>query len=312
MVNQQSMQYRSALANNSCTFADYLGLGASLYIPASRKDLTQCVNSPPISSLRSVIFCLEDAIAHHQVPQAISHIEQMLATELPMLNKFIRPRSPRVLAQILKMDGIEQLQGVVLPKINEESLKEYGDILAMKPHLKVMPTLETSLAFSRNELRHLREIIGQFSNPILCIRIGANDLFALLGLKRARQRTVYEGPLRAVIDDIILSFKPFGYHVAAPVYDYLDDQYTLTREVVTDTEYGLWTKTAIHPKQVDMIESQYQVCIDDYIMAEAIISETAPAVFQLNGQMCEPCVHHPWAEQTLFRAQAFGVQSVEK
>jgi citrate lyase beta subunit len=117
--------------------------------------------------------------------------------------------------------------------------------------------------------------------------------------------TVYEGPLRRVIDDVTLCFKPYGYHISAPVFDYLDDPDTLERELKQDAAYGLWSKSAIHPTQVPIIERSYRVSAQEIEVAQAILRRDADAVFKGFGQMIEPAVHRPWALQAVGRSTIY-------
>src|SRR4051812_10228058 len=96
----------------------FLQLGASLYVPATRPDLAAIGNRQKYPSLRSVIFCTEDAIRDRDVPQALANLEKtLLALEPVPLLRFVRPRSPAVLDSLLGMSGIEKLSGFVFPKL---------------------------------------------------------------------------------------------------------------------------------------------------------------------------------------------------
>ena len=143
------------------------------------------------------------------------------------------------------------------------------------------------------------------------MRIGGNDILALLGIRRSRYRTAYDGPLGSVIRDIAGTFIPNGFSVAAPVFEHFSAPEVLRREVELDIEHGLLTKTAIHPDQIPIIHSVYRPDIHEMIEARAILSQEAPAVFGSNGSMCEPATHAPWAGMIVKRAQIHGVAGVE-
>lgn len=72
--------------------------------------------------------------------------------------------------------------------------------------------------------------------------------------------------------------------------------------------HGLWAKTAIHPTQVGLIQKAYRVSKDEHAMAEKILEQGAPAVFRMNGQMCELTTHRGWAARVLKRVEVYGVQ----
>lgn len=296
----------SSQSSNSADYETYLSLGATLYIPTSRSDLHQCVLGDRLKNVRSLILCTEDAINEHQLGASLDRLSALLEKGINRPRVFVRPRSPQVLSEIMKMSGSEQFAGYVLPKIDHATLTHYQKVLSGHPPVKVMITVETPLAFVRGELDLLCSEIKKLPSEVICIRIGANDLMGILGLKRSRELTIYDTPLRQLIDELIYTFRLAGYHIAAPVFDFLDERETLKKELSRDLAYGLWSKTAIHPEQISLIEAHYRVDPRDLEMAEAILAENALAVFKLHGQMCEPNTHRRWAEQTLNRAAIYG------
>jgi citrate lyase beta subunit len=157
------------------------------------------------------------------------------------------------------------------------------------------------------ELLRDRLINSAWRNQVRGLRIGGNDLLNLLGIRRGRGVTIYDTPLRNVIADLACIFLPAGYHLAAPLFDYLDAPEILGREVALDLLHGLTGKTAIHPAQIAIIEKGYQVNHDDYAMALAILAPDATAVFRLHNVFCEPVTHRCWAMGILERARIFGV-----
>jgi len=147
----------------------------------------------------------------------------------------------------------------------------------------------------------------RYRRRILALRIGGNDLFSLLGMRRPRGRTVYQTPLALTISQLVTTFRPHGFHLTAPVFEYLDSPRLLEREVRADLAHGLFGKTAIHPRQVPIIEANYRVSARDLHMAEEILAHAALPVFRLHEAMCEPATHRPWAEMICARARLYGV-----
>jgi citrate lyase beta subunit len=290
------------------TACHYLGLGATLYAPATRADLIAILTRHKLPHLRSVIICTEDAIHDHELPVALDNVEQAL----PHCSKqgpavFIRVRNAQVLKRVINMPGITHIEGIVWPKATPNNVPLLAELVADQPRLWVMPTLETADAFDRRRLETLREALRQLINPVLCLRIGGSDLLRLLNLKRPKAMTIYDTPLGAVIDDIVLTFAPAGYEIAAPVFEHLDSMTTLARETAIDVAHGLLSKTAIHPAQLPVIEAVYRVMPEDQELAKRILDPAASAVFQYAGQMCEPATHRRWAERLLLRTEIFGL-----
>lgn len=290
----------------------YLGLGATLYVPATRPDLVSVLTLAKVPELRSVIVCTEDAIHEHELAAALSNVEAALAyCPSDGLAVFIRARNPTVLKQLVRMPGIDRIDGFVLPKITVENLPWFAEGAAHIPELWLMPTLETVDVFDRYRLDALRKGLAQLANPVLCLRIGGNDLLGLLSLKRPKSLTIYDTPIGTVINEIVLTFGVAGYDIVAPAFEHLDSMDTLAREVELDIAHGLLSKTAIHPAQLPIIEAAYRVPPQDQELAKRILDPGASAVFQYGGQMCEPATHRRWAKRLLLRAEIFGARFIE-
>lgn len=294
---------------------DVTELGASLYVPATRPDLDLISRGERLAQVRSLIFCTEDAVNDADLGFALENLRHALATMrcVSPRMRFVRVRNPAVLASVLKMPGAERLDGFVLPKITRAVLPEYLGLLRGHGHL-IMPTLETREVFEEREMLALRRMLERDAvrERILTLRIGGNDLFSLLGMRRPRGRTLYQTSLGQVIARLVTTFRPSGLNLSAPVFEYLDDAPTLLREVEEDLAHGLVGKTAVHPDQVPVIESCYRVHTSDLEMAELILSENAPAVFRMHDAMCEPATHRNWAERLRKSANCFGLQDGAK
>lgn len=293
---------------------DHLRLGASLYVPATRADLPWIADGTKLNHARSVIFCTEDSVREDELPAALNNLASMLRPMAPREEalRFVRVRNPGVLAALLDMPGILGIDGFVLPKITADNINAYTDLLAQRgllSHFKLMPTLETREAFSAEAMTALRDhlTVPGIRESILSLRIGGNDLLNLLGVRRSRHRTIYSSPLGATIAQLVTTFKPHGFNLTSPVYEFLYDMEILEAELAMDAEYGLFGKTAIHPDQIAVIERSYMVSEQDEEMAEAILADNAPAVFNMHGTMCEVATHAAWARDIRARAKIYGV-----
>jgi citrate lyase beta subunit len=288
-------------------------LGAPLYMPGNRRDIMEIANGEKYSLLRSMIFCTEDAVSRADVDSCVRHIGLCLQgfRDSSYRFRFIRARNPDILARLLDLPDIEKVDGFVLPKFNENVFHDYFDQLQGTP-FKVMPTLETREVFDFNAMSELRQGLLQedIAQRILMLRIGGNDLMNFLGIRRPRSSTIYETPIGNVIAQLVTIFKPYGFSLSAPVFEYLDDADTLQKEMKLDLAHGLTGKTAIHPAQVPTIESAYAVDIDDYEMALSLSDGEAPAVFRMHNAMCEVATHQQWAEGILNRQMCYGVKDV--
>lgn len=288
-------------------------LGATLYVPAIN-GAARAMAYGSIPDLRSMVVCLEDAIRDDQVPEAIDGLGNLLVdlAENPSdLMIYVRPRNLRMLSQLLQLPNIDHITGFVLPKVTTQTLPVWLNALMQSEH-RIMPTIEGEEAFDRSALARLCDQLQPYSERVSAVRIGGNDILALLGIRRSRYRTAYDGPLGSVIRDISCTFIPNGFSVAAPVFEHYSAPDILRAEVEQDLEHGLLTKTAIHPDQIAVIHSVYRPDAHEMTEAKAILSQEAPAVFGSNGSMCEPATHAPWAGQIVKRVQTHGVAGPEE
>jgi citrate lyase beta subunit len=290
--------------------ADAQKLGASLYVPATHRDLLAVANGQKYPKLRSVILCTEDSVGEADVQDALRNLYRTLDEmgESASL-RFVRPRNVETLQRILEMPGVEKLDGFVLPKFTRRNMHSYLRPLA-NTHFMIMPTLETGDVFEEHQMRRLRDALvdSDWVKRVLALRIGGNDLLALLGIRRPRGMTLYETPVGDVISSLVRIFRPSGMHLTAPVFEYLDDAHMLQEEIRRDMAYGLIGKTAIHPDQIELIESFYQVPPDEFEAAQRMLSKDCPGVFKLHGAMCEPATHLPWARAIVQRAATYGLR----
>jgi citrate lyase beta subunit len=284
-------------------------MGASLYVPANHKSLMEVADGKRMTNVRSLIFCTEDAVSDKDLSWALFNLSVVLAnmrTDLPA-ERFVRVRNPEVMARVLAMPGAEKLTGFVIPKATRHNLDAYFRQIRDTDHM-LMPTLETAEVFSDWEMRQFRKALEApgVRSRILALRIGGNDLLALLGLRRPRNMTLYRTPLGPVIARLVTTFRPYGFVLTAPVFEHLDLPELLDQEVAEDLAHGMVGKTAIHPSQIALIEQHYRVKPNDLAAARAILDVDSPAVFQMHNSMCEVATHRAWAERLIEQSEVFG------
>lgn len=274
-------------------------LRGSLYVPATHKDLLAVASGAKWPELRSMIFCTEDAVASEELEFGLENLSgclERMPAQSPAM-RFVRVRNPDLLARLLTMAGVEKLDGFVFPKFDLHNAGAYMEPLRDSRYL-CMPTLETRDVFDSGKMIALRDQLLDRGDDrrILALRIGGNDLLAILGIRRPRDRTIYRTPLGHTIAQIVTVFKPFGFQITAPVFEHIDCTEVLMEELSEDIAHGLCGKTAIHPSQVPVIEASYRVSLADLETARRILMEDR-AVFKFGGSMCELATHRSWARQ---------------
>lgn len=284
-------------------------MGASLYVPSNHKALLEIADGEKLPQARSLIFCTEDSVSDRDLGFALFNLSVVLQNMRAEVDaeRFVRVRNPEVMARVLAMPGVHKLTGFVIPKATRHNFEAYYRQVRDTDHV-LMPTLETMEVFSEREMEAFRDLLQApgVRNHILALRIGGNDLLALLGLRRPRGMTIYRTPLGPVIARLVTIFRPYGFMLTAPVFEHLDLPELLDQEVLEDIAYGMVGKTAIHPGQIAPIEQHYRVKPQDLAAAHAILDENSPAVFKMHDSMCEVATHRAWAERTVAQSRLFG------
>lgn len=283
-------------------------LGATLYIPVQHPRLGD-VLAGANPDLRSVVICLEDSLHEADVGAAqavFTEILRRLQTAPPALIAYARPRSPAMLSWMQAQPGIARLAGFVLPKITTANLADWLARLETPAH-GIMPTIESVEAFDRPALTQLVRTLQPLGDRVHAVRIGGNDILNLIGVRRSRLRTAYDGPLGLAIATMASVFLPEGMALSAPVFEHYAQTDLLREEVARDIDHGLLTKTAIHPSQVAIIHEGLRPAPSEVEEARAILRHEARAVFSHGGSMCEPTTHARWAAGVLDRDGVHGL-----
>lgn len=279
---------------------DPIELGGTLYTPSINKNLLSLAQGEKFSYLRSIVFCLEDAIKEDQVKFVIQNIKSfLLKYKKSDIKVFIRPRDSKNLMEILTLDGIEKIDGFALAKFSLENMKDYFHVLnKLDKRYHIMPVLESKDIFSLNALEKIREyLLLQKKHNILSLRFGGEDMFKFLGLKKSCEDSIHDFHIASkVFADILSVFKPYGFNITAPVYNCLENENKFQDEVVRDLKEGFLGKTVIHPDQAKMINELYKVSIEELNEAKTILNSSNEAIFRFGNSMCEPAAHNLWAK----------------
>ncbi|MFC5469376.1 HpcH/HpaI aldolase/citrate lyase family protein [Cohnella suwonensis] len=346
-------------------------IGAALYMPAVRKTIAEDIASRKIKGLASVVIDLEDAVGDHQVEQAELGLCETLdklqgyldrgtiaPDSLPLL--FVRVRSPEQFRKMLALlsDQVALVTGFAFPKFTAEAGRKYFALLddynrskdPMAPLLYGMPILETPDVIYRESrltsLIAIQDVLIEYRDYVLNVRIGATDFSSLFGLRRNPDMTIYDiAVIRDCVADIINVFGREGqsFVISGPVWEYFKsdrvlkpqlrqtpftesmgedgvrlrmsylDRYVdgLIREVAYDKENGIVGKTIIHPSHLLPVQAMYVVTHEEYIDAMSIISNSGGGLgvmkSEYENKMNEIKPHLSWSRRIISRAKVFGV-----
>ncbi|MEE4634457.1 HpcH/HpaI aldolase/citrate lyase family protein [Pseudomonas alliivorans] len=294
-------------------FSPY-ALGATLYMPATRDDILDVVFAEKLPELRSLVVCLEDAVALIDIETALVNLRQVLTriqdrggrpASGPLL--FVRPRDAAMARILNDWPLMIHVDGFVVPKLSLKTLSSWEQAVT-NPALALMPTLETPEVFNPTAMVELGQALkANLDERIIALRIGGNDLMGCLGLRRNPAMTLYGTPMGYVIPMLAGVMGSQGFALTAPVFEQLATPDILQQELTLDIANGLVGKTAIHPSQVNIIQNALRVSLEDMNSARMILNSVAPAVFKYNDAMCEPATHYKWATHIMERAKWHGV-----
>ncbi len=335
-------------------------LGASMYMPGT-KDFTEKILTNQMAGLTSMVMCFEDACPENEVSSAEKNTLDMLDTigialeseeityeTVPLI--FCRIRNMEQFhsfAEQLTPRMVKVLAGINFPKFNTSNgeayfayLKElnerYSDVLYG------MPIIEDEIVACREtrmeELLGIKQILDQYKDLVLAVRVGATDFSAVFGARRGIDYTIYDIlPVRDCLSDIINVFgRHNDYVVTGPVWEYFraskemmftslpihnindsllkrepifnDAVDGLLREVILDKANGFVGRTVIHPTHVKFVNAMQAVTLEEYEDACQILDAEGGVVKSTNeNKMNEIKPHTNWAVKTFMKSLAYGV-----
>ncbi|WP_240193951.1 MULTISPECIES: HpcH/HpaI aldolase/citrate lyase family protein [unclassified Gordonia (in: high G+C Gram-positive bacteria)] len=215
-----------------------IALGATLYVPATRDDLTAVIRRRAESGVTSMVIDLEDAVADEDeataVDRTITTLAEFADDDWDRLLLFVRVRTTAHIETVIAgLTPGHCLAGFVIPKFEAESGSAALDTIAAvsadwdRP-LYVMPVLETPRIVHREtrdaELTAIREVLNRHRERVLAVRIGATDICGLFGIRRDRDVTIYDVRVAADavagIVNMLGRRDGTGFVITGPVWEY--------------------------------------------------------------------------------------------
>ena len=285
----------------------FIKLGATLFIPATHKDLQAVVNGSKYTNLKSVVVDTEDSISDKELDVAVKKLKLMLLHfQKKQLLVFIRPRNTDLLREILTFENIDMLDGFVLPKFSLENADIYLSMLQTTHHY-FMPSIEGKELFQQSKLLELHEKLLQYKERIIIVRFGLEDMLRQLKMRRKCDESIFDlSVTSAVLGNFIAIFKSSGFEVSGGVYPCVSDEKGFIKDVLRDLKEGLFSKTIIHPNQIETMNELYKVTKEEFNEAREICNIDTE-VWKQNSKMVEKKTMTPYANFILQRAQFYGV-----
>ncbi|WP_072805043.1 HpcH/HpaI aldolase/citrate lyase family protein [Rhodococcoides yunnanense] len=231
-------------------------LGATLYMPATRADLTDTLVKRSSEGVCSLVIDLEDAVADANLEEAIANtvttLDELRLGGVSGSLVFVRARTPQQIRRISESigHGAGALAGFVIPKFTAARGAEFLDeiVAASATHGKrlfAMPVLESTEVVFREtrdaELVAIRELLLEHRDRVLAVRIGATDMCGTFGIRRDRDLTIYDVRVVADVISAIVNHlgrnNGTGFVITGPVWEYFADHERMFRPMLRQTPF---------------------------------------------------------------------------
>ena len=281
-------------------------LGATLYMPATRKNIHQDLISKKHEGLTSIVICLEDAIGDSEVIDAEENLvfeltelyyavqKKFISIEdIPLI--FIRIRESEQMRRVItrSKDVLSILTGFVFPKFTTIAGREYLELLSETNQtydvtLYGMPILETKeIIYKETRMQTLLNIQGlldEFHDFVLNVRIGATDFCGLFGIRRSMDTTIYDiAVVRDCITDIINVFarNEKQYVISGPVWEYFSNKERILKPQLRQTPFkktmgtdGLELRSEMINSYIDGLIREILLDLSNGLIGKTIIHPT--------------------------------------
>ena len=230
-------------------------LGATLYIPSIRPDLTATVLRAAQAGTTSVVLDLEDAVPDDAVGAGLAAVVATLddladVDGAPMT--FVRIRSGSQIDEVLDGVGVgaDALSGFALPKFGTVGGADHLARIAAAPPtphgpLYAMPIIESPRVVHpdtrADELAGIADVLAAHRERVLAVRIGATDLSGTFGIRRDPDLTIYDvHPVASVIAAVVTRLGRHdgtGFTITGPVWEYYNAHERMFRPLLRNTPF---------------------------------------------------------------------------
>lgn len=287
---------------------EYVQLGATLFVPSTHKNLLSILNQEKYPNLKSIVIDAEDGIDDNELSSAKQNIQNILRNyNKSSLLVFIRPRNPESLKEFLTYENIDKVEGFILPKFSLNNADVYIDLLKNTKHF-FMPSIEGKELFDTDLLKELRNKLLEQQERIILVRFGLEDMLKQLSMKRGCEDSLFDYSVcSSIIGNFLALFKSEGFAVSGGVYPCFKDTEGFKKDLKRDLKEGLFSKTIIHPSQIDIVDEIYKVTNAELDEAKKLLSAKC-AILNIDNKMGEVKTMSPYAKEIIKRAEIYGLR----
>ena len=240
-----------------------------LYVPAHHP---RALAKVPSLRCDGIILDLEDAILPAEKDRAraalVTFLQEPPAGPVLRLGRINRLDTPWGAADVAALRD-SALDGLALPKVEDAA-----SVLALRQQIPARMAVWAMIEIPRG-------VLAAAAIAAVCdgIILGTSDLARSLGIYA-------DDPLRpglvTGLSQTVLAARAFGVPILDGVYPQIDDEDGLLKQAQQGRELGFYGKTAIHPRQIPVIENCFRPDEARIAQAQAIIAAFAAA--QATGQ----------------------------
>lgn len=237
-----------------------------LFVPAVKKLLGKIEGC----KADAVIIDLEDAVLDAEKDSALKLTSEFLKGYDYEKDIYIRINPDRLDGEVLRLDKYA-IKGYMLPKT--ESAEDIKKLSGLTQGKCIIALVETPLGIA-----NLKEIA---QSEIAAIAFGAEDYTTQCGIKNKDEFLVYPK------SKIIAYAKAYGKLAIDTISLNITDKDRYAVEVQTTKDFGFDGKLAIHPMQVEAINSVYTDDVEYYRIIVNKYEKCGEGVLNINGTVFE-------------------------
>jgi citrate lyase subunit beta / citryl-CoA lyase len=254
----------------------------------------------------ALILDLEDSVDVAQLPAARGRVRELLQSQPSRTKQQLWVRVNALssgllledLAAVMADAGEGGPDGIVLPKVSDpQEIEEVGHYLAALEVRAARQLGATRLMVIATETPRGLLALASYPNKLTSKRLagltwGSEDLGAALGVKaRVDGEGALTPPFQIARTSCLLAASALGVQAIDAVHVDFRNKDGLARELDSARRDGFTGKLAIHPDQVEAINSAFMPTADEIARAQRIIAAFAAApgagVVSLDGQMID-------------------------
>lgn len=271
----------------------------------------------------ALILDLEDSVDVAQLPAARARVHELLKSQPDRARQQLWVRVNALssgllledLAAVMADAGEGGPDGIVLPKVSDpQEIDEVGHYLAALEVRGARELGSTRLLVIATETPRGLLSLSSYPNKVTSNRLaaltwGSEDLGAALGVKaRVDDVGMLTPPFQMARTSCLMAATALGVQAVDGVHVDFRNEDGLARELESARRDGFTGKLAIHPDQIDAINSAFMPTAAEIVTAQRVIAAFAAApgagVVSLDGQMIDR--PHLVQAQRILRTAAGG------